>query len=389
VSALEGRVPRVLITAQSSAMAGVERRLLQEVAVLRGLGATVLAAPARFPRSEQFRTALVQAGAELMDWQPYKFIERQQTGFPFPQWCSWASRAVRRARLDLAHVAMPWTTVGLSRVWALQRAKVPVVLGLHCTYDRGRWPAQLLPYLQQALRGVVGMYAVSETVRLSFLDNFGRWVEPDDIEVIQNGVDTKRFHCLATPSTGWRHRLGIPADGELVVFCGRLDPFKNPEFALDVVEHALASRPALHLAVAGEGPLADRLRERVAASSRLVSRVHMLGFVDSVEALLQEADLYLSTSSSSEGFPLAPSEALACGLPILVPGHAVFREAFGTCPVARMVPGLVAADWATAVTQVLDMPVAWRRQQAREFAEAWLTLERMQHRLASFYRRWL
>ena len=121
----------------------------------------------------------------------------------------------------------------------------------------------------------------------------------------------------------------------------------------------------------------------------LFSRVHMLGFVDSVEALLQDADLYLSTSSSSEGFPLAPSEALACGVPILVPGHAVFREAFGTCPVARMVDGLVAANWATAVTQVLDMPVAWRRQQARDFAETWLTLERMQQRLASFYQRWL
>ena len=209
VSALEGRVPRVLITAQSSAMAGVERRLLQEAAVLRGLGATVLAAPARFPRSEQFRTALVQAGAELMDWQPYKFIERQQTGFPFPQWCSWASRAARRARLDLAHVAMPWTTVGLSRVWALQRAQVPVVLGLHCTYDRGRWPAQLLPYLQQALRGVVGMYAVSETVRLSFLDNFGPWVAPDDIE---GHPERRRYEAVSLPGLSVNGMETSPGD---------------------------------------------------------------------------------------------------------------------------------------------------------------------------------
>jgi glycosyltransferase involved in cell wall biosynthesis len=384
---------RVLVTAQSGALAGVERRVLQEVGVLRGMGMAVLAAPSRFPRGEQFRCALATAGAELIDWQPYKFIERQQPGFPFPQICSMAVRKVATANLDLAHVAMPWTTVGLSRVWALAQAGVPIVLGLHCTYDRARWPTALTPYIASALRGVVGGYAVSQSVRESFLVNFSDWVRPDQIQVIPNGVDVHRFRPDASLARQWRETHAVPEDAQLVVFCGRLEPFKDPMFALDVFEEAARSDVRLYLAIAGDGPLAAALRERVAASDVLAGRVRFLGFIDNVDALLRAGDVYLSTSTPHEGFPLAPSEALASGLSILIPDHPVFREAFGSCTVAHLAVGRDPAKWAQALLGMLSTgardQAARSSGAAREFAESRLTAEQMTDRLQTFYGAWL
>lgn len=384
---------RVLITAQSGAFAGVERRLVQEAQALGAMGVQVCAAPSRFPRAEQFREQLVQAGAELLDWHPYKFIERQQAGFPFPQLCALSIGRIARCHLDLAHVAMPWTTVGLSRVWALSRARVPVVLGLHCTYDKARWPGGLTPFIAEALKGVVGAYAVSQSVKDSFLVNFAEWVDADRIEVIHNGVDVDRFAPNASQAQAWRASHGLPRDARLVVFCGRLDPFKDPGFALDVFEAAAKVDAQLHLAIAGDGPLAASLRERVSASGTLAGRVTFLGFIDKVEALLRAGDAYLSTSTPHEGFPLAPSEALASGLPILIPEQAVFREAFGTCPSARLVAGRNPADWALALADIVSgaSPGASTQasQAARDYALARLTTQRMTSRLQSFYRAWI
>lgn len=384
---------RVLITAQSGAFAGVERRLVQEAQALRAMGVQVCAAPSRFPRSEQFREQLVQAGAELVDWQPYKFIERQQPGFPFPQICAMSVGRIARLDLALAHVAMPWTTVGLSRVWALSKARVPVVLGLHCTYDKARLPGRLRPFIADALKGVAGAYAVSQSVKDSFLMNFAEWFDADGIQVIHNGVDVHRFAPHVAEAQAWRASHGLPLDARLVVFCGRLDPFKDPGFALDIFETAARSDAQLHLAIAGDGPLAAPLRERVTASPALAGRVTFLGFIDKVEALLRAGDLYLSTSTPHEGFPLAPSEALASGLPILIPEQPVFREAFGACSAARLVAGRNPADWAGALAEIVREASPGTTSDvsktARAYAMAHLTTEGMTSRLQSFYRQWV
>jgi len=71
----------------------------------------------------------------------------------------------------------------------------------------------------------------------------------------------------------------------------------------------------LRLAIAGEGPEEQALRNLVAAL-RLDDRVHFLGQVRGLRTLMRQADAFI-LSSRYEGFPNVLLEALASGLPVV------------------------------------------------------------------------
>lgn len=384
----------VLLTCQSGTYAGVERRLVLEAAVLRDAGFETWLAPARFPGSPAWIREMSDAGVKQFNWKPYKFIERQQAYFPFDAFGMYGRARLRHAGFALAHVALPWTRVGLSRVYDLGEAGVPVVLSVHCTFPKESWKPRLTPYIRRALGGVVAAYAVSEPARESFIANFSELTCGLDIQVIDNGVNTVRFHPLEDGGrrADLRAKLGVPADAFLVVFCGRLDEFKNPQLALEAFVRASRQRHGLRLILLGDGPLRRHLETQVLGTEHQ-QIVHFAGFVENVAMYLQAADLYVSTSSSAEGFPLAPAEALACGVPILIPDNAPFEYAFARCPVAVLVGGHLVDHWAAELIRCVDRgradkddEVSWA---ARTYAVKYVNEESMKSRLSAFYSRFL
>ena len=278
----------------------------------------------------------------------------------------------------------------MTRVFHLSEAGVPVVLSLHCTYPKESSRPELDPYLMRALRGVSAAYAVSAPVRDSFLANFARYAEHFKIEVIDNGVDTSRFAPSPKRRMALREELGIPEDAFVVIFCGRLDEFKNPLFALDIAHDVCRERDGLFFVFLGDGPLLTKMIHRISDSS-MQHHVRLLGFVDDVSRYLQAADLYLSTSTSAEGFGLAPAEALACGVSILVPDDASFRYAFGACSECRFVKGKDPLQWSRELIRIVDsmrLNDQKIRSAAREFALGHLGETAMDERLVEFYKRW-
>ncbi|MCB9484440.1 MAG: glycosyltransferase family 4 protein [Dehalococcoidia bacterium] len=175
--------------------------------------------------------------------------------------------------------------------------------------------------------------------------------------VVSNGVDLPRFTRLRarTGATGERSALGIPEDATLIVTVGRLVRRKG---AVWFAEQVLPLLPSdVVYAVSGDGP--DRVRLEGIASRD--PRVRVLGRLsdDDVDRLLANADVFvapnLPVERDPEGFGIAPAEAAAAGLPVLVADLEGLRDMAEVCGVPT-VPPADAAAWATSVLAAIDEP---------------------------------
>jgi glycosyltransferase involved in cell wall biosynthesis/O-antigen ligase len=116
-----------------------------------------------------------------------------------------------------------------------------------------------------------------------------------------------------------RKRLGLPAEGSLALWVGRLESAKDPFLLLDVFKRLQGLRRGVQLAVAGGGSLEEGLKAR-SRELGLGDRIHWLGRKTPLEVadLMTAADVLLMTSAF-EAMPIVALEALGCGLPVIAP----------------------------------------------------------------------
>jgi glycosyltransferase involved in cell wall biosynthesis len=138
-------------------------------------------------------------------------------------------------------------------------------------------------------------------------------VAPEKVRHIPHGVDTERFRpAMPEERAELRRRLGLPADGRIVTFTGRLLRGKGLETLVEAFQEERA-----HLLLVGSGngqvlSVEQAIRERVARPD-LAGRVTMTGRVDNVEDYLRASDVF-AFPSVFEGLGLSLIEAQACGL---------------------------------------------------------------------------
>ncbi len=156
-------------------------------------------------------------------------------------------------------------------------------------------------------------------------------IRPERIGRIPNPVALP----LRVPDTrsGVRTSLGIPAEAPLVLWHGRVDfETKGLDLLLDAwqrIEREFTSEgnTSPWLLLVGNGPDGDRLRKVLAAGG--LSRIRWIDrFIhdrDEVFALLASGSVY-AFPSRREGFPIAPIEAMGCGLPVVAAEASGVRE---------------------------------------------------------------
>ncbi|MHC4473357.1 MAG: glycosyltransferase [Planctomycetota bacterium] len=135
-------------------------------------------------------------------------------------------------------------------------------------------------------------------------------VPEDRVDHVPNGVDAGLFGNDPARGNAFREERGLPP-GPLLVTTSRLHDQKGH----DLMIRALAALPDAQLAVAGRGKREPEIRE-LAREVGVAARVHFLGHVDDVPALLSAADLFV-LASRFEGMPNNVLEAMAAGLPIV------------------------------------------------------------------------
>jgi len=103
----------------------------------------------------------------------------------------------------------------------------------------------------------------------------------------------------------------VPHEGFRIVMAGRLEHLKGQDRLVRMMVHVKDNTVSLWLM--GEGP--DRAAlEKLASDLGVEDRVKFLGFVEKPEDVYRQCDLYIH-SSRMECMPLAPIEAVVCGVP--------------------------------------------------------------------------
>jgi glycosyltransferase involved in cell wall biosynthesis len=230
------------------------------------------------------------------------------------------------ARADVCHIHGLWNVPEWWAAHLARRAGVPYVISPRGMLQpqamvRGRWrkAAAFALLDRRNLRGAATLHATSEheAIALRALD-FGV-----PIAVVPNGVDVHAPHHGAG---GFRGRLGIPTEGFVVLFLGRLHRIKRLDLLVEAFAALRATHPEAHLVLAGpdEDRLAADLVRRLAAHAGFV---HLTGNVQGADkwALLNDADVTVQCSDS-ESFGLAVVESLASGVPAIVTRTCPWRE---------------------------------------------------------------
>ena len=145
---------------------------------------------------------------------------------------------------------------------------------------------------------------------------------PRQVEVIPCGVDLQRFvpHDCAIA----REELGWKQDAPILLFVGRLDPFKGPDVLLRAAAMMKAKAQVMiaggNRENGGKGLGDAEIQElrRLATDLRIGKRVHFLGARPQQELpLLYSAADVTVMPSYHESFGLAAVESLACGTPVV------------------------------------------------------------------------
>ncbi len=206
-----------------------------------------------------------------------------------------------------SHNGIAWE--GHEGILSAREAGVPLVVATEHLPAWKEW-GDFLPWKRDALRGVDRLFAVSSSVRDSFV-SLGV-VEPARIEAVDNGIEEEE-QDKEEARRAVRCELGLPQGAPLLLFCGRLVEQKDPYALFD--SFALLPLLEAHLLVVGDGPLLEHCRSRVREND-LEGRVHFLGNRSDMARLRAASDCFV-LPSKFEGLPLAVLEAMAARLPVV------------------------------------------------------------------------
>ena len=234
--------------------------------------------------------------------------------------------------------------------WAARALGAPALSTVH-GFTGGDLKNRLYERLQlAALRRMAAVVAVSRPLEALMR---ARGVAPHRLRLIPNAWADD------TPGAGRaeaRAALGLPAQGTVVAFVGRLSAEKGADVLLEAV--ARRRTPAA-VSFLGDGPERDRLRAQARALG-LEGVVRWHGVVPRAGALLRAFDA-LVMPSRTEGTPIVLFEAMAAGVPVVATAVGGVPDVVGEHEALLVAPGDPDA-LAEGIRHVLAEPAAAARR---------------------------
>jgi glycosyltransferase involved in cell wall biosynthesis len=259
---------------------------------------------------------------------------------PAGAWKFW--RRLRGMRIDIVHIHFGERSV---RWLARNATGAKIVAHVH---GRILEPRGLTPVYFSA-RGADVVVAVSHAVASRVVGRPAR--------VIYAGA--------AVPGSAFAPRLTSPS-GMVLGTAGRLIGLKGIEYLLGAAVILEREFPTLRVEMAGSGPQARELEQRVERLG-LASRVKFLGWVDDLRSVMEHWDVFV-LPSLEEGFPIAALEAMAAGLPVVASAVGGVPELIEDGKTGWLVPPRDVEALASRVGLLLNDPE--RRQEMAAAAQA-------------------
>ena len=136
-----------------------------------------------------------------------------------------------------------------------------------------------------------------------------------------HAIDNERFNgdiskAYETKALNWRRELGYRLDDIVILFAGKLEAKKQPDFLIDALKACNdKGLNSLQLLIVGDGPLEDKLKEQSLPNVKFMPfqnqtkmpLVYRLGDI-----------LCLPSKGPGETWGLAVNEAMACSRPVIV-----------------------------------------------------------------------
>jgi glycosyltransferase involved in cell wall biosynthesis len=182
----------------------------------------------------------------------------------------------------------------------------PFVLTLHSShFIKVSGKPVFKNYLEWGIKGSDYIFAASEEIR----DIANKLVPEKKIEALVNPVDTEIFSPEVTPSINRRKE-------EFILVCPRRLVEKNGVHLLIEAMPEISSKKKVKLIIAGDGPLRERIEERL-KELKIEEKVVLLGTVpnEKMPGIISSGDLIV-IPSLMEATSIAALESMACGKPI-------------------------------------------------------------------------
>jgi glycosyltransferase involved in cell wall biosynthesis len=256
-----------------------------------------------------------------------------------------------------------YSAVSVLGARASARAHVPYVLQAHGTLPAARERGRALA--KRAFLSLWGRRTVREAAACLYLSADER------NEYVRQGADPDRLHAMPPP-------LDLPDPAEVpraaaptIVYLGQLHPIKRIDVLIDAFAQVRRALPDARLEVLGPPSRHGAELRAQAARLGLADSVAFRGLVvaDEKARALASAHVF-ALLSASEGLPLTPLEALACGTPVVLSPGCRLPQVDG---VAGIVCDGSAAGAAQALLTLLRDPARAEElgQAGRGFAAAY------------------
>jgi glycosyltransferase involved in cell wall biosynthesis len=292
-----------------------------------------------------------------------------------PACARWLTSTLRRYGTAIAHSHE--FSMAVYGGWAAWRAGIPHVITMHGSrYYAGRLQRRLAMRIAVAASG--NLVAVSKQLATHLSADLG--IRPSRVTVVANGVRSQ-----PVSDSSLRAELGLARDQRLLLAVGNLYPVKGHRVLLTALALLRDRHPAVHVALAGRGELADEL-QALARQEGFAERVHFLGLRSDIPNLLAAADIFVMPSLS-EGLPLALLEAMFAGCPIVATSVGEVPTALGEGDAGLLVKTGDPVALAAALDRLLSDPREAQRlgQNAASRAAALYNISHMVAHYARIY----
>ncbi|SRR5579883_283823 len=182
--------------------------------------------------------------------------------------------------------------------------------------DGSTWKALLKKLVLPGIFGLADTVIVPSSGGVKFINSLG--ISEERIQLTPYVVNNEWWIAQARQvnRTIVRQGWNIPENASVILFCGKLQPWKRPQDALRAFAKANVSES--YLVFAGEGPLRSALQVEAEALG-IADRIRFLGFVNQSQlpSVYCSANLFVFPSEY-EPFGVVVNEAMLCGCPVIV-----------------------------------------------------------------------